>query len=209
MVFNIVLKLSLKLLLKLLGYAIGSVVMYWGLLFLLIAPWILALLLIVLINALWNHITGATEEWKWFMRGTDLAVQTLHQLKVEWIGWIPGLVIQIWYAGYAATSVQTVLQNGLQRIQTSTLDPMPLTQTALIPIVFPLIGVLGMVAATGMFYGIYHLVVEVKFSPWIYPVVGGVALGAYFVLLQQPALAQGLSASWENIFAVFLSTMIS
>lgn len=47
---------------KLLGYAVGSIVMYWGLLLLFVAPWVLALLLVVLLNAVWNQITGKTDE---------------------------------------------------------------------------------------------------------------------------------------------------
>jgi len=73
-------------LLKLLGYAIGSVVMYWGLLLLLIAPWVLTLLLVVLLNAIWNQITGKSDEWNWVLQWTESVVQVIHQLKFEWIG---------------------------------------------------------------------------------------------------------------------------
>jgi hypothetical protein len=94
-------------LLKLLGYAVGSVVMYWGLLLLLVAPWMLALLLVLLLNAVWNQITRRTGEWKWFLHWTEFAVQAVHRLKFKWVGWIPGILIQVWYAGYAANLVHT------------------------------------------------------------------------------------------------------
>ncbi|MGI0484728.1 hypothetical protein ACN4EK_04765 [Pantanalinema rosaneae CENA516] len=180
-------------LLKLLGYAIGSIVMYWGLLFVLVAPWVSAVLLVVLINAAWNRITGKTDEWTWFLDWTESIVQMVHRLKAEWIGWIPGILIQTWYAGYAANLVQT------SALEQPTTDA----------IVLQIMGVIGVIAAAVTFYWLYRLVVEVKLSQWIHLLVGSISLVAYFGLLQHPQVAEGLSESWQHIFAVLLSAMMS
>ncbi len=178
-------------LLKLLGYAVCSVVMYWGLVLLLVAPWMLALLLVVLINAVWNQITGKTDEWKWFLNWTEFAVQAVHRLKFEWVGWIPGILIQIWYAGYAANLVHTSA----------------LGKTTTDAIALQLIGVIGIIAAAVIFYWLYRLVVEVRLGKWIYILVGGISLVAYFVFLQQPQVAVVLSESWQQSFVALLSAM--
>lgn len=180
-------------LLKLLGYAIGSVVMYWGLLFVLVAPWVLAVLLVVLINGAWNHITGKTDEWKWFINWTESVAQTVHRFQFEWIGWIPGILIQTWYAGYAANLVHT---SALGKTTTDVL-------------ILQLMGVIGIIAAAVIFYWLYRLVVQVKLSQWIYILVGGISLIAYFVFLQHPQVAQILSESWQHIFAALLPAMMS
>jgi hypothetical protein len=180
-------------LLKLLGYAIGSVVMYWGLLFILVAPWVSILLLVVLINAAWNHITGKTDEWQWPLKWTESVAQIIHRLQVEWIGWIPGILIQIWYAGYAANLVHT-----------SALDKPIMDAIAL-----QSMGVIGIIAAAVTFYWLYRLVVDVKLGKWIYLLVGSISLAAYFGFLQQPHVAQGLGESWQQIFAALLSAMLS
>lgn len=180
-------------LLKLLGYAIGSVVMYWGLLFVLVAPWVSTLVVIVLINAACNHITGKTDEWQWPLKWTEFVAQAIHRLQFEWIGWIPGILIQIWYAGYAANLVHT-----------SALD-----QPIIDAIVLQIMGVIGIIVAAVTFYWLYRLVVEVKLGQWIYLLVGSIALVAYFVLLQQSQVAKGLGESWQHIFAALLSAMMS
>ena len=180
-------------LLKLLGYAVGSVVMYWGLLFVLVAPWVSAVLLVVLINGAWNYITGKTDEWTWFINWTESVVQTVHRFQFEWIGWIPGILIQTWYAGYAANLVHTSA----------------LGKTATDAIILQLIGGIGIIAAAVIFYWLYRLVVEVKLSQWIYILVGSISLVAYFVFLQHPQVAQGLSESWQHIFVALLSAMMS
>lgn len=180
-------------LLKLLGYAIGSVVMYWGLLFVLVAPWVSAVLLTVLINEAWNYFTGKTDEWKWLINWTESMAQTVHRLQFEWIGWVPGILIQTWYAGYAANLVHTS----------------SLGKTATHAIILQLMGGFGIIAAAVIFYWLYRLVVEVKLSQWIYILVGGISFVAYFVFLQQPQVAQVLSESWQNIFAALLSAMMS
>ena len=182
-----------KLLLKLLGYAIGSVVMYWGVLFVLLVPWLFGLLGVILSNAVWNQITGKAEEWKWFLHWTEAVIQTVQRLEFEWVGWIPGILIQIWYAGYAAHLVYTSIA------ETS-------GQGA---IVFQGLGVMGMVTAALLFYGLYRFVVEVKLNRWLYLLVGSIALVAYGILLQSPQVAEALSESWQQVFAALLSTMIS
>ncbi len=178
-------------LLKLLGYAVGSVVMYWGLLILLIAPWMLALLLVVLLNAVWNQIMHKSDEWQWFLHWTEFVVQTVHRLKFEWVGWMPGILIQIWYAGYAANLVHTSA----------------LGKTATNAILLQLMGCLGIITAAVMFYWLYNLVVEVRLGKWIYILVGGISLVAYFVFLQQPKVASVLGESWQQIFVALLSAM--
>lgn len=178
-------------LLKLLGYAFGSVVMYWGLLLLLVSPWALALLLVTLMNAVWNQITGKTDEWKWFPNWTEFVIQTVHRLKFDWIGWIPGILIQIWYAGYAANLVHTSA----------------LGKTTTDAIALQLMGVIGTITAAVIFYWLYRLVVEVSLGKWIYILVGGISLVAYFVFLQQPQVAVVLSESWQRIFVALLSAM--
>jgi hypothetical protein len=176
-------------LIKLLGYALGSVVMYWGVLLILVAPWALMLLVVVLANAMWNHITGKTEEWKWFLTWTEAMVQAIHRLRFEWMGWIPGLVIQIWYAGYAAHWVQTSA----------------LEQPA--PIMLQMVGGLGVIAAAATFYGLYRLVIEVHLRRWMHGLVGGLSLVAYGFLLHNPPLAQVLSERWQQVFIALLSAM--
>ncbi|HIK14182.1 MAG TPA: hypothetical protein IGS53_02600 [Leptolyngbyaceae cyanobacterium M33_DOE_097] len=178
-------------LLKLLGYAIGSVVMYWGLLLLLVAPWALALLLVVLLNAGWNQITGKTDEWQWFLSWTESVMQVVHRLKFEWLGWIPGILIQIWYAGYAAHLVNT------SALEKPSIDAIALQ----------FMGVMGIVTAAAIFYWLYRLVVEVKLARWIYILVSGISLIAYFVFLQQPQVAKVLGESWQQIFAALLAAM--
>ncbi|WP_180975366.1 hypothetical protein [Fischerella thermalis] len=111
----------------------------------------------------------------------------------EWIGWIPGILIQTWYAGYAANLVHTSA----------------LGKTATDAITLQLMGVIGIILAAVTFYWLYHLVVEVKLSRWIYMLVGSISLVAYFVFLQQPQVAQTFSESWQHIFAAFLSAMMS
>lgn len=180
-------------LLKLLGYAVGSVVMYWGLLLLLVAPWAFSLLVVVLSNAVWNQVTGKTDEWKWFFNWTEASVQAVHRLKFEWIGWLPGILIQIWYAAYAANLVHTSASG----------------KTPIGAIVLQLMGMIGMIAASVVFYGLYRLIVEVKLGQWIYALVSGISLAAYFVFLQHTEIAERLSASWQQTFAALLSTMLS
>jgi|GEM_PF-2280118 hypothetical protein len=181
------------LLLKLLGYAIGSVVMYWGFLLLLVAPWLFMLLLVVLSNAVWNNITGQTEEWKWFLKGTEAVIQRIQRLEFEWVGWIPGILIQIWYAGYAAHLVLTSIS------ETSGEGA----------IVLEGMGIMGMLIAAALFYGLYRFVVEVKLNPWIYLLVGGLALSSYLMLLQYPQVAEVLSGSWQQVFAALFSALLS
>jgi len=178
-------------LLKLLGYAVGSVVMYWGLLLLLVSPWALALLLVTLMNAGWNQITGKTDEWKWFSNWTESVLQTVHRLKFDWLGWIPGMLIQIWYAGYAANLVHT------SALEKTTPDAIALQ----------LMGSIGIITAAVIFYWLYRLYVEVRLSQWIYILVGGISLIAYFVFLQHPQVAVVLSESWQQIFVALLSEM--
>lgn len=177
---------------KLLGYAVGSVVFYWGLLLFLIAPWLLALLLITLINFIWNQVTGKTDEWKWFMNWSVSTLETVHRLKFEWVGWIPGVFIQIWYAGYAANLVQT------SAIEKTTAEAL----------ILQIMGGIGIIAATKIFYWIYHSAVEVKLSKWVYILVGGISLVSYFVFLQQPHVAEELGRSWQKVFAALLSAMM-
>lgn len=178
-------------LLKLLGYAIGSVVMYWGLLLLLVAPWVLTLLLVVLLNAAWNQITGKTDEWNWFLQRTESVMRAVHRLKFEWIGWIPGILIQVWYAGYAANLVHT------SALEKPTIDAIALQ----------LMGGISIITATVIFYWLYRLVVEVKLGQWIYILIGGISVAAYCLFLQQPQVAKVLSESWQQVFAALLAAM--
>jgi hypothetical protein len=180
-------------LLKLLGYAVGSVVMYWGFLFILVVPWMSAVLLVALINGAWNRITGKTDEWRWFINWTESVAQTVNRFQLEWIGWAPSILIQTWYAGYAANLVHTSASG----------------KTAADAIILQLMGGIGIITAAVIFYWLYRLVVEVKLSQWIYILVGGISLVAYCVFLQQPQVAQGLSESWQHIFAALLSAMMS
>lgn len=176
-------------LIQLLGYALGSVVMYWGVLLILVAPWALMLLFVLLANGVWNQITGKAEEWKWFLRWTESMVKAIHRLRFEWIGWIPGLVIQIWYAGYAAHWVHT---SALAQPTSISLQ---------------MVGGLGVIAATATFYGLYRLVVEVHLGRWIYSLVGGLSLVAYVFFLNHPPIAQVLSERWQQVFVALLSAM--
>ena len=176
-------------LIQLLGYALGSVVMYWGLLLLMAAPWLLMLVFVALANAVWNQITGQTEEWRWLLTGTESVMKAIQRLRFAWIGWIPGLAIQIWYAGYAAHWVHT------SALETP------------VPIRFQLLGGLGVMTAAATFYGLYRLVVEVHLGRWVYGLVGGISLVAYGVLLHNPPMAQVLGERWQQVFAALLSTM--
>lgn len=179
-------------LLKLLGYAVGSVVMYWGLLLLLLAPWVVILLLVALLNAVWNRITGKTDEWKWLLRGTEFMGQVVQQMKVEWVGWIAGLLIQIWYAGYAAHLVHT---SALDRV---TIDAIALRG----------MGCLGIIATATIAYGLYRLMLDLRPSKWLCILVGGIAMAAYFVFLQNPPIAEGLNQGWQKIFAALLYVIL-
>lgn len=176
-------------LIKLLGYALGSVVMYWGILLLIVVPWLLMLLLVVLANAAWNQMTGKTEEWRWFIPWTESIGQAIHRLRFAWIAWIPGLLIQIWYAGYAAHWVHT-----------STLEEPT-------PLLLQMIGSLGVIAAAATFYGLYRLVVEVQLGLWLYSLVSRLSVGAYVFLLHNPPIAQVLSERWQQVFTALLSAI--
>lgn len=180
------------LLLRLIGHALGSILMYWGLLLLLLTPWILALLLVIITNAVWNRITGKNEEWQWFANWTGAIVGVINSFKFQWIGWIPGLLIQIWYAGYAANLVHN-----------SALD-----KTGIYTIVLQLIGGLGVVSAALVFYLVYRLVVEANLSKWIYILVGGISLTAYFAFLQFPQVAEALGQRWQQVFNSLLWAVI-
>lgn len=190
---NVEIMIGFKLLLKLLGYGIGTVVMYWGVLFVLLVTWLFGVLGVMLGNAVWNRITGRAEEWKWFLNGTEAVIQRVQRLQFEWVGWIPGILIQVWYAGYTAHLVHTSIS------ETS-------GQGA---IVFEGIGILGMLAAAVLFYGLYRFVVEVKLDPWIYLLVGSLALISYLILLQYPLVAERLSESWQQVFTALLSVLLS
>jgi hypothetical protein len=133
------------------------------------------------------------DKWTWFINWTESVVKTVHRFQFEWVGWIPGILIQTWYAGYAANLVHTSI----------------LRMTASDAIVLQLMGVIGIISADVIFYWLYRLVVEVKLSRWIYMLVGGISLVAYFVFLQQPQVAQPLSESWQHIFSALLSAMLS
>lgn len=115
----------------------------------------------------------------------------VHQLRFEWIGWIPGILIQIWYAGYAAHLVTT------SALEKATIDTIALQ----------FIGGTSIIVAAVMFYWLYYWVVEVKLGKWIYLLVGGISLVAYCIFLQQPQVAEVLSESWQHIFAALLSAM--
>jgi len=80
-------------LLQLLGYAMGSIVMYWGLLLLLVSPWMLILLLVMLINRVWSSITGKHEEWQWVQNWTESILSRVHPMLWAWLAWIPGVLI--------------------------------------------------------------------------------------------------------------------
>ncbi len=177
---------------KLLGYGVGSVLMYWGLLLLLIGPWVVLLVLIALTNSIWNHITGRTDEWTLMLKWAESLGQLVSRFKVEWIGWIPGTLIQTWYAGYAANLVHiSALENPKISI-----------------ITFQFMGVLGVVIAAMIFYWLYHLVVDFKLNKSIYVAVGGISLMAYLIFLQQPQVAEVLAQSWQQTFASLLSALI-
>jgi hypothetical protein len=172
---------------KLLGYALASVLMYWGLLLLLLGPVMVVVVVTVLANQAWNRVTGRQDEWTWLADGLDRLSQAQHRFKFEWVGWLPGIVIQIWYAGCAADLVLS-----------STVEA-----SSLYAIAIHGMGVAGVAIAAAVFYWLYSQVVEVKLGPVVYPMVGAVALGAYFVLLQQPQTAAFLSNSWQQVFAAF------
>ncbi len=178
--------------LKLLGYAIGSVLMYWGIVLVLLGPVMVVVLLIVLVNQVWNKITGKDEEWKWFLDWFDAFMQMINRCKFEWLGWLPGILIQGWYAGYAANLVQSSISDA----------------SLAYAIAIHGMGVIGMGVAVGVFYGLYNQVVEVKMNQWIYVLVGTISFSAYGVLLQQPETAALLSESWERVFAAFLVAAI-
>ncbi|QHV00188.1 hypothetical protein [Synechocystis sp. CACIAM 05] len=180
------------LLLKLMGHALGSIVMYWGLLLLLIAPWVLALPLVVITNGVWNQITGKNEEWQWFGNWTSAIVDVINSLKFQWIGWIPGIIIQVWYAGYAANLVHNLA----------------LDKTDIHAILLQLMGSAGVVFAALVFYWLYCLVVEVSLGKWIYILVGVISLTAYFVFLQFPQVAETLGQRWQQIFDSLLWAMV-
>ncbi|WP_259732457.1 hypothetical protein [Synechocystis sp. CS-94] len=180
------------LLLRLMGYALGSIVMYWGFLLLLVVPWVLALLLIVFTNAVWNQITGKNDEWQWFANYTDTIIGVINSLKFQWIGWIPGILIQIWYAGYAANLVHN-----------SALD-----RTDIYAITLQLMGSAGVILAALAFYWLYYLIVEVNLGKWIYILVGGISLTAYFVFLQFPQVAEVLGQRWQQVFNALLWAML-
>jgi hypothetical protein len=178
--------------LKLLGYALGSVVMYWGIVLFFVAAWLLGVILVMLVNQVWNKITGKYDEWKWFLDWFDAVGKLIHRFRIEWMGWIPGILIQIWYAGYAADLVHT-----------STLEA-----STGYAIAVNVAGVLGMGVAAAIFYVIYSYFVEVDLGHWVYGLVGGISLAAYIFLLQQPQTAGLLSTSWERVFAALFAGFI-
>ncbi|MDX2211681.1 MAG: hypothetical protein SFY66_00200 [Oculatellaceae cyanobacterium bins.114] len=178
--------------LKLLGCALGSVVMYWGVALLCFTPWLLAFALVVVSNQIWNKMTGRTEEWKWILGCFDGMGQMIQVFKIEWVGCLPALLIQIWYAGYAAHLVHS-----------STLEAS--TEYA---IAVHMTGVLGMVIAIAVFYWLYTQAFELKLRLWIYGLVAGTALSAYCVFLQQPQTAVWLSEGWTRVFIVMLGQLL-
>ena len=181
-----------KTFLKLLGYGVGSVVMYWGLLLLVLAFWLLALLLHTLANTAWNRITGKTDQWQGFLNWTEsLSTLTQHP-RFSWIGWTPGILILIWYAGYAANLVHTAPPDRLE----------------ITAIVLQAMGLLGILIATLVFYGIYHFIVETKLPQWAYIPVVSIAMTAYFFFLNNPTLATALGESWQRAFVTFLSALL-
>lgn len=179
-------------LLKLLGYPLGTIVMYWGFLFIVTAPWVILILLIALGNAVCNAITGKTEEPMWITAWMDQLVQWLDRLQLERFAWVLGVCIQVWYAGYAAHTVPTLTRQGTQLAAIATHG----------------IAILGLVVAMIMFYLIYTYVVEVKLPWWQYGLVSSSSLLAYGMLLQLPQVAGHLSSSWERVFAVLVMVFL-
>lgn len=174
--------------LKLFGHALGSVVMYWGLALFCIAFWFLGLLLAFLFDQAWRKLTGKPLRWA----GFDSVGKLIPQLKFTWIGWLPGVFIQVWYAGYAADLVQSSTR------ETGVIYTM----------IVKSVGVLSIFVAVVVFYWLYRWIVEVKLNLWLYFLMGGTSLSAYFMFQNQAETATWLSASWQRVVVALLSEFI-
>ncbi len=83
---------------ELAGYALGSVVMYWGMGIAFVLLYVAIALADVLANRLWRKAAGVGGEFPWL----EAAGRATARLPWGWVGWLPGLGVQGWYAGYAA-----------------------------------------------------------------------------------------------------------
>ena len=175
--------------LELLGNALGTVVMYWGAGMVLFCLWLLSALLSLAFNAGLQKITGQPRDWSdgWF-DGMQKAAQ---RLEFRWIGWLPGLLIQVWYAGYAADLVHAESPRGISAL---------LHVTAAAGI-----------AISGTVFGLIHAYFDSRKGRARLAIPAAVCLvsaGGYVVLLHEPALAARLASGWRTLLGPLLGAMI-
>lgn len=175
--------------LKLIAYALGSVVMYWGFLLCLAAPLLLGAILVALADSLWQRVTGRSEASLWLEQISTVA-ERLSLRRLAWLGWLPAMVIQLWYAGYAAHWATTSTQAGPTAIAAG-------------------FGLVAIALAAAVFYGLYAYVLELNAPDWAYGLVGGSMLLAYAGLLQRSQTAAALSRSWERVFSAVLAAWLA
>lgn len=178
--------------LKLLGNALGSVLMYWGVALFCLAFWFLGLFLRVLMEQAWRKLTGKPANWKGFLAWLQPITERLPPMKFAWFGWLPGIFIQIWHAGYAAALVQS------ETMDAALWYTLAVNGT----------GVVSVVVAAAIFYWLYIHLLEVNLGWWLYLFVGGTALSAYLVFLEQTETAAWLSESWQRVLTSLLTEFV-
>lgn len=178
--------------LKLLGNALGSVLMYWGVALFCIAFWFLGVFLRILLEYGWRKLTGQSVNWKWFFAWLKPIGERIPHIKFAWFGWLPGIFIQVWYAGYAAALVQS------ETLDAALWYALAVNGT----------GVISVIVAAAIFYWLYIYLLEVNLGWWLYLLLGGTALSAYVVLLEQTETAAWLSESWQRVLAALLTEFV-
>jgi Na+-transporting methylmalonyl-CoA/oxaloacetate decarboxylase gamma subunit len=176
--------------LRLLGNALGTAVMYWGIGLVFVILWFLAALLSWAGNRAMAKITRMPREWSQGL--FDTAQEALSRVKFRGFGWVPGIVIQLWYAGYAAGLVRSTT------VEASTA----------FTIALHVAGVLGLAVAAGTFYLLFTWVADAKVDFRIPLAVFLVSLGSYFAFSRMPDVTTALSQSWSRVFEVLLGAFL-
>jgi len=159
--------------LNLLGNALGSCLVIWGVMF-------FGLLLMWLCDWLWWKVTG---------RGYA-ATQAVDRWRLQPV---PGVLVQFWYAGYAASLVHAAAP------QAALAERVALYLTA----------VLGVVLAVGVFHAIYRHVAEVYKDARVSLGVGAGATAALALFLACPPAAALVGGSWSGALKLAIAMATS
>ncbi len=158
--------------------------MYWGLAVVFVVLWLLAALFAWAGNRLQHKLTGEPRTWSegWFDRTTEV----INKSKSSWPGWIAGLLVQIWYAGYAAGLVTEARRLGRG-------TDLWLHATA----------ILGLVLAAAVFYFLFSRVLDGRLKRGVYALNPAISTAAYIVFMGRADLASLLFETWQHVFRAF------